>query len=291
MTIRHLPVLMREVTDLLSIVEGGTYVDATTGLGGHSEAILQRIGNQGRVIGVDRDAEALRMTEERLHDSRLILKKGKFSELEDLLASEEIMHVDGILFDLGVSMMQLKDLTRGFSFHSPDRLDMRMDGAAGLSAWDVVNRYPEKDLIRILKEYGEERAAPRIARAIVRERAKKSVDTCAELEDIVFHAAGRRGRVHPATKTFQALRIEVNREVGELQEGLASSLKILKRGGRLCVISYHSLEDRTVKNFIRDNAKKGVLRPLLKKPITPAFEEVRENPSSRSAKLRGAERL
>ena len=291
MTIRHLPVLMREVTDLLSIVEGGTYVDATTGLGGHSEAMLQKVGNQGRVIGVDRDAEALRMTAERLHDTRLILKKGRFSELETLLASEDITHVDGLLFDLGVSMMQLKDLTRGFSFHSPDRLDMRMDGSTGLSAWDVVNRYSEKDLIRILREYGEEHAAPRIARAIVRERAKKSVDTCAELEDIVFRAAGRRGRVHPATKTFQALRIEVNREIGELEEGLASSLKILKSGGRLCVISYHSLEDRMVKNFIRDNAKKGALRPLLKKPITPAFEEIRENPSSRSAKLRGAERL
>jgi 16S rRNA (cytosine1402-N4)-methyltransferase len=291
MTIRHLPVLMREVTDLLSIVEGGTYVDATTGLGGHSEAMLQKVGNHGRVIGVDRDAEALRMTAERLHDTRLILKKGRFSELEALLASEDITHVDGLLFDLGVSMMQLKDLRRGFSFHSPDRLDMRMDGSTGLSAWDVVNRYSEKDLIRILREYGEEHAAPRIARAIVRERAKKSVDTCAELEDIVFRAAGRRGRVHPATKTFQALRIEVNREIGELEEGLASSLKILKSGGRLCVISYHSLEDRMVKNFIRDNAKKGALRPLLKKPITPAFEEIRENPSSRSAKLRGAERL
>jgi 16S rRNA (cytosine1402-N4)-methyltransferase len=291
MTIRHLPVLMREVIDLLSIVEGGTYVDATIGLGGHSEAILQRVGKQGRVIGVDRDAEALRMTEERLHDSRLVLKKGRFSELENLLASQDIGQVDGLLFDLGVSMMQLKDLKRGFSFHSPERLDMRMDGATGLSAWDVVNRYSEKDLIRILKEYGEEHAAPRIARAIVRYRGKKSVDTCAELEDIVFRAAGRRGRVHPATKTFQALRIEVNREIKELEEGLASSLGILKNGGRLCVISYHSLEDRAVKNFMRDEAKKGVLRPLLKKPITPTSEEIRENPSSRSAKLRGAERL
>jgi 16S rRNA (cytosine1402-N4)-methyltransferase len=291
MTIRHLPVLMREVIDLLSIVEGGTYVDATIGLGGHSEAILQRVGKEGRVIGVDRDAEALRMTGEKLQDSRLTLKKGRFSELESLLASQDVAQVDGLIFDLGVSMMQLKDLKRGFSFHSPERLDMRMDAAAGLSAWDVVNRYSEKDLIRILKEYGEEHAAHRIARAIVSQRGKKSVDTCAELEDIVFRAAGRRGKVHPATKTFQALRIEVNQEIRELEEGLASSLKILKSGGRLCVISYHSLEDRTVKNFIRDNAKEGTLRPLLKKPVTPTLEEIRENPSSRSAKLRGAERL
>jgi 16S rRNA (cytosine1402-N4)-methyltransferase len=291
MTIRHLPVLMREVIDLLSIVEGGIYVDATIGLGGHAEAILQRVGKEGKVIGVDRDAEALRMTAGRLRDSRLVLKKGTFSELETLLASQDVGHVDGLLFDLGVSMMQLKDLKRGFSFHSPERLNMRMDAATGPSAWDVVNRYSEKELTRILKEYGEEHAAPRIARAIVRYRGKKRVDTCAELEDIVFRAAGRRGKVHPATKTFQALRIEVNREIRELEEGLASSLKMLKSGGRLCVISYHSLEDRTVKNFIRDNAKKGVLHQLLKKPITPTLEEIRENPSSRSAKLRGAERL
>lgn len=291
MTIRHLPVLMREVIDLLSIVEGGIYVDATIGLGGHAEAILQKVGKQGKVIGVDRDAEALRMTAERLHDSRLLLMKGRFSELEDLISSQDVSQVDGMLFDLGVSMLQLKDLNRGFSFHSPERLDMRMDGDTGLSAWDVVNRYPEKDLIRILKEYGEEHAAPRIARAIVSYRGKKSVDTCAELEDIVFRAAGRRGKVHPATKTFQALRIEVNREMRELEDGLASSLKILKKGARLCVISYHSLEDRAVKNFMRDNAKKGMLHTLLKKPITPTPEEIRENPSSRSAKMRGAERL
>jgi 16S rRNA (cytosine1402-N4)-methyltransferase len=291
MTIRHLPVLLREVIDLLSIVEGGIFVDATIGLGGHSEEILKRVGKQGKVIGIDRDEEALRMTAERLHDSRLVLRKGRFSDLENLLASEGIKRVDGILFDLGVSMMQLKDLKRGFSFHSGERLDMRMDITTGFSAWDVVNSYPEKDLVRILKEYGEEHAAARIAKAIINYRGRKSVDTCAELEDIVFHAVGRRGRVHPATKTFQALRIEVNGEIRELEQGLASSLKIMKSGGRLCVISYHSLEDRTVKNFIRDNARQGILRPLLKKPLSPAFDEVRENPSSRSAKLRGAEIL
>ena len=291
MTIRHLPVLLREVIDLLSIVEGGIFVDATIGLGGHSEEILNRVGKQGKVIGIDRDEEALRMTAERLHDSRLVLKKGRFSDLENLLASEGIKQVDGLLFDLGVSMMQLKDLKRGFSFHSGERLDMRMDITTGFSAWDVVNSYPEKDLVRILKEYGEERVAARITKAIINYRRGKSVDTCAELEDIVFHAVGKRGRVHPATKTFQALRIEVNGEIRELERGLESSLKVMKRGGRLCVISYHSLEDRTVKNFIRDNARRGILRSLVKKPLSPAFDELRENPSSRSAKLRGAERL
>jgi 16S rRNA (cytosine1402-N4)-methyltransferase len=291
MTITHLPVLVREVTDLLSPHEGGIYIDATIGLGGHSEEILKMIGQNGKVVGIDRDSDALQRTSERLQDRRLLLKKGRFSELEDLLRSEGIREADGILFDLGVSMMQLKEPSRGFSFYSGERLDMRMDRSVEFSAWDIVNTYSEKDLIRILKEYGEEYRAARIAREIVGRRHRKSIDTCSELADIVFRAVGRSGRIHPATKTFQALRIEVNREIEELREGLDSSLRILKKGGRLCVISYHSLEDRVVKNFIRDHAKRGSLRPLAKKPLSPGIHEVRENPSSRSAKLRGAERL
>lgn len=291
MTIRHLPVLIREVNEILAPVKGGIYIDATIGLGGHSEEILKMVGQDGIVIGIDRDEEALKRTGERLNDSRLILKKGRFSDLKNLLYSEDIKEADGILFDLGVSMMQLKDLKRGFSFYSDERLDMRMDSSQDFSAWDVVNHYSEKELVRILKDYGEESRAARIVRSIVGYRDKKSIDTCSELAEIVSRAVGKRGRVHPATKTFQALRIEVNREMEELKQGLDSSLKILKRGGRLCVISYHSLEDRVVKNFIRDNAKKEVLRPLLKKPLCPGIEEIRINPSSRSAKLRGAERL
>ncbi len=267
------------------------YVDATLGLGGHSEEILKRVGAQGRVIGIDRDEEALKMATARLNDGRLVAKKGRFSDIENLLASEGIEQVDGILFDLGVSMMQLKDLGRGFSFHSAERLDMRMDKGTGISAWDVVNGYPEKELIRILREYGEERAAARIAKAIVRYRENRSVDTCDELADVVSRAVGGRGRVHPATRTFQALRIEVNGEIEELRQGLASSLRMMKKGGRLCVISYHSLEDRIVKHFIRDNVQKGALKALTKKPLSPSLDELRENPSSRSAKLRGAERL
>ena len=291
MTAVHLPVLLREVVELLSPHEGGVYIDATVGLGGHSEEILKMIGQDGKIIGIDRDEEALKKTAERLRDSRLVLKRGSFSEIETLLRSAGLNEADGILFDLGVSMMQLKDLDRGFSFHSGERLDMRMDVSRDFSAWDVVNRYTEKDLIRILKEYGEEYRAVRIARAIVYTRGKKSIDTCSELADIVFRAIGRRGKVHPATKTFQAVRIEVNRELDELKEGLEASLKILKKGGRLCVISYHSLEDRVVKNFIRDNARGMLLKPLMKKPLYPGPKELRENPSSRSAKLRGAERL
>lgn len=276
---------------MLSPVKGGTYIDATIGLGGHSEEILKMIGQDGRVIGIDRDEEALRRTGSRLHDDRLVLRKGSFSGIEEIFRSAGMSEADGILLDLGVSMMQFKDLGRGFSFSSEERLDMRMDISQELSAWDVVNEYPEKDLVRILREYGEEYKAVKIARAIADYRVTKNIDSCSQLADIVAWAAGRRGKIHPATKTFQALRIEVNREIFELQKGLDASLRILKRGGRLCVISYHSLEDRVVKNFMRDNAREKQLRLLVKKPVVPGILEIRGNPSSRSAKLRGAEKL
>ena len=288
---RHLPVMIREVIEVLSPVEGGTYVDATVGLGGHAAMILEKIGQTGRVVGIDRDDEALARTTERLRDSRLILKKGSFSDLELLLHSEGMKDADGVLLDLGVSMMQLKDTGRGFSFLSKERLDMRMDSSQELSAWDVVNGYSEKDLLRILREYGEEYRSARIVRSIVQERNKKSIDTCAELAEIIFRSIGRHGKLNPATKTFQALRIEVNRELDELNKGLDASLRVLRTGGRLCVISYHSLEDRVVKHFIKENAKADRLKQLMKKPLVPGIEEVRANPSSRSAKLRGAEKL
>ncbi len=249
------------------------------------------IGQDGRLIGIDRDEEALRRTAARLRDDRLILRRGGFSGIEDIVGAVGISGADGILFDLGVSMMQFKDRGRGFSFSSEERLDMRMDISQDLSAWDVVNGYSERDLAKIIREYGEEYKAVRIARTIAEHRIKKSIDTCAELAEIVAGTIGRRGRIHPATKTFQALRIEVNREIDELKEALDASLRILKRGGRLCVISYHSLEDRIVKNFMRDNAKIEKIRLLVKKPVVPDIREMRLNPSSRSAKLRGAERL
>jgi len=291
MTVTHLPVLIREVIEILSPHEGGIYVDATVGLGGHSEEILKMIGHDGRIVCIDRDEEALKKTSGRLNDQRMIMKKGGFSDMGHLLDSEGIAGVDGILFDLGVSMMQLKDMGRGFSFISEERLDMRMDTSQDFSAWDIINRYSERDLTRILKDYGEEYRAPRIAKAIVLARGKRSIDKCSELEDIVFRTIGRQGRLHPATRTFQAVRIEVNRELEELKQALDVSMSLLKKGGRFCVISYHSLEDRIVKNFIRDNAKDNLLKPLVKKPVVPGITELRGNPSSRSAKLRGAEKL
>ncbi len=291
MTVIHLPVMPGEVIGTLAPHRGGIYVDATVGLGGHSEMILAQVGQDVKVVGLDRDEQALKRAAHRLNDSRVLLKKGTFSQMEQVLNAEGIHEADGILLDLGVSMMQIKDPLRGFSFLSNERLDMRMDNAQLLSAWDMVNTYDEQELVRILKEYGEEYRAARVVRAIISARAKKTIDTCAELADVVFRALGRSGRTHPATRTFQALRIALNRELEELKLGLEGSLRMLKKGGRLCVISYHSLEDRIVKNFIRDNAKAGVVSQLTKKPLVPSREEMRQNPSSRSAKLRGAEKL
>jgi len=291
MNIEHLPVMGREMLEIISPFEGGVYVDATVGLGGHSEMLLSKIGQGGKIVGIDRDDNALARTAERLHDSRLILQKGSFSDMESILHSQGIDVADGVLLDLGVSMMQLKDPGRGFSFNSNERLDMRMDSSQELSAWDVVNGYSERELVRILKEYGEEFRAVKIVRSIVHDRNKKRIDTCKELAEIISKAVGRTGKVHPATKTFQALRIEVNKELDELKNGLDASLRVLKRGGRLCVISYHSLEDRVVKHFIKERAHTDIVKQLLKKPLVPAIDEIRANPSSRSAKLRGAEKL
>ncbi|WP_203473322.1 16S rRNA (cytosine(1402)-N(4))-methyltransferase RsmH [Dissulfurispira thermophila] len=289
--VTHVPVLIKETLEMLNVKANGIYVDATVGLGGHAEAVLSMLGSEGRLIGIDRDENAIRYTRQRLGNRRVFLENGSFSQIGDILSSINIKEVDGVLFDLGVSMLQLKDMERGFSFSSDAWLDMRMNTSQELTAWDVVNKYNEKDIERILKDYAEEPFARRIARAIIASRKVSPINTCKELSDIVMKVYGGRGKIHPATRTFQALRIEVNRELDELRKGLASALNILRVGGRLCVISYHSLEDRIVKNFIRDSAKSGIMRILTKKPITTSLNEVKANPSSRSAKLRGAERI
>ncbi len=275
---------------LLKPKSGGIYVDATVGLGGHAEEILKHIGN-GMLIGIDRDEESLKMAMGRLADKRVILKKGRFSEIERLVNETGVSEVDGILFDIGTSMFHLKAAERGFSFLSGGPLDMRMDREQELTAGDIVNKYSEKDVDKILWEYGEERLSRKIAKAIVNYRAKKRIDTCAELSDIICSVYKGRGKLHPATKTFQALRIAVNDEMNELRKGLVASSGILRTGGRLCVISYHSLEDRMVKNFMRDSQKQGIFNVITKKPLVPSYEEIRLNPSARSAKLRGAEKI
>lgn len=287
----HVPVLLEEAMSLLSVREGGIYVDGTVGLGGHSAEIVSRLGAGGRLIGIDRDEEALLYAGVRLGNGRVILRKGTFSMVRSILQEHSIGAVDGVLLDLGVSMLQMRDRMRGFSFASHERLDMRMDASGPVTAWDVVNTAAESDIERILVEYGEERQARRIAGAIVNGRRKGPIDTCSDLADIVARAIPRRGRIHPATKTFQALRIEVNDELGELRRGLDASVAVLKPGGRLCVISYHSLEDRIVKRFLRAQERDGTVRILTKKTVKPTLRETRMNPSSRSAKLRGAERI
>lgn len=287
----HAPVLLRETVELLAVRENGIYVDATVGLGGHAAEIMASMGSEGMLVGIDRDVVALAYAAERLGNDRVHLRQGRFSEIGEILAALKIDNVDGVLFDLGVSMLQLKEHERGFSFLSDSRLDMRMDPSQKLSAWDVVNRYSEKELQRILQEYGEEPLFRKIAKRIVISRQACPIDTCSELAALIQQAYGGRGKTHPATRTFQAMRIEVNRELEELKNGLSAAVGALKAGGRICVIAYHSLEDRIVKNVFRDLGREGVLRILTKKPVAPGREEVLRNPASRSAKLRGVEKI
>ncbi|GBE31475.1 MAG TPA: 16S rRNA (cytosine(1402)-N(4))-methyltransferase RsmH [Nitrospirae bacterium] len=289
--IQHEPVLLREVLEMLDVKENGIYVDATAGGGGHSREILGRLSDRGVLVCADRDDDAIGRLTRLFDDHRVVMKKTTFSDIYEDVMSAGFDNVDGILFDLGVSMHQLKDKDRGFSFDSDVRLDMRMDASLALTAWDVVNKYPQREIERILREYSDERFFRRIARAIVNCRRKKTIDTCRDLADIVVRAYGRRGKIHPATRTFQAIRIAVNNELEELNDGLRNAVKLLKSGGRLCVISYHSIEDRIVKNFIRDRSRDGILHALTKKPLTASSDEVRSNPAARSAKLRGAEKI
>ncbi len=300
--IAHLPVMLREVMEILEPGRGGVYVDATVGLGGHSREMLRRMGPQGSLVGIDRDEEALKMAQAALASEKgkaaFELRHARFSELDSVLDGLGINNIDGILFDLGVSMFQLKGTDRGFSFNSDEPLDMRMDKSFPLTARDVLDTYSEADLRRIFGEYGEERYAGRIARQVVFLRRKGTpVRTGRELARVALSAyhhgagGGSREKIHPATRIFQALRIEVNRELDELKAGLDFSMRRLSKGGRIAVIAYHSLEDRIVKHFLKGAAAEGKCLLLSKKPVRPDLREIRENPAARSAKLRGAERL
>jgi len=295
----HVPVLLKEAIDFLNIRRGGTYIDATVGLGGHSYEIAKRLGAQGRLIGVDKDPAALEKTgvrfqasgvgEERADWPSVELRHGSFA---DLANDQQPSTIDGILADLGMSSLQLDDPARGFSFQAEGPLDMRMNTQSGETAEQVVNRVDEVTLANLIYEFGEERRSRRIARAIVRSRP---IRTTAQLADVVSAAARPMNqaerRIHPATRTFQALRIFVNRELDDLRELLNSAPQLLKPGGRLVVISFHSLEDRIVKDAMREAAKQGAYRLLTKKPVTASEEEIDRNPRSRSAKLRAAERV
>jgi len=291
--VEHYPVLHREVLNFFSPIRKGVVVDATVGGGGHTSLILKNIP-QVKVIGIDKDPEAVEKARNRLKDfgDRFTAVHSSFKDIDRVLERLKINKVSGFLFDLGVSLYQLKE-DRGFSFQKDQPLDMRMDYTSRLTAYEVVNRYPKNLLEKIILEYGEEKFAKKIARLIAEERKKKPIKTTAELADIVKRAYPPmwRGRIHPATKTFQAIRIEVNNELDEIKEGVSKAVNLLDKGGILQVISFHSLEDRIIKNILKEGKKLKKLQILTKKPITPTQGEIKENPPSRSAKLRVAKRL
>lgn len=286
----HVPVMLKEVLDGLRIKDKGVYVDGTVGTGGHAEGILKS-ADGCVVIGIDRDDMALRIARDRLAGYSIHLIRDSFSNMDLIVKSLGYEAVDGILLDLGVSTLQLKEEGRGFSFLSDEPLDMRMDRRQRLTAHEIVNSYSEDALATLIYKYGEERLSRRIARAVVRARKKSPINTCRELAGIIERVTGRRGRIHPATRTFQALRIEVNKELDELSMAIDKGVGILKRGGRFCILSYHSLEDRIVKNAFKSLAREGIFNIITKKPLKPSTEEVLLNPSSRSARLRLGERI
>ncbi len=299
----HVPVLLKEAIDFLAVRRGGTYIDATVGLGGHSYEIAKRLGAPGHLIGLDKDPAALEIARrvvgrqssvvgqnEQLDWPTIELRHGSFADLanDERLTTND--RVDGILADLGVSSLQLGDPARGFSFQAEGPLDMRMNPQAELTAEQVVNHFGERELADVIYEFGEERRSRRIARAIVRSRPIRST---AQLAEVVSAATRpmKSERIHPATRTFQALRIFVNRELDDLRALLEAAPQLLKPGGRLVIISFHSLEDRIVKDAFREGVKQGDYRLLTKKPVTASAEEIDRNPRARSAKLRAAEKV
>ncbi len=306
----HIPVLLDECIRYLNIKPEGVYVDGTLGMGGHSEAILRRL-TTGRLISIDRDELAIERASERLRDysDRLTIVHGNFRDLGEILDEQGVEAVDGMLFDLGVSSPQLDEGSRGFSYMLDAPLDMRMDKSDNIDAWFIVNRWPEDKIVRILRDYGEERHAARIAKAIASRREEREIETTSELVEIIkgaMPAAALREKQHPAKRSFQAIRIAVNDELGAVEALMETAPDRLKVGGRLCVISFHSLEDRIVKNAIhsRENGCTcpreapvctcgfvQTLRSVTRKPITAGGEELELNPRSRSAKLRVAERV
>jgi 16S rRNA (cytosine1402-N4)-methyltransferase len=293
---RHVPVLLEEVLEYLNVRPGGAICDATLGLAGHSSEIAKRLGGKGKLIGFDRDPEAMEAAKIRLEEVRaelgsempeVVFEPRAFSEAPSVI---EPGSLDGLLADFGVSSLQLDEAHRGFSFRSDGPLDMRQDTRTGETAEQVVNQEDENELADLIYEFGEERRSRRIARAIVRARPIRST---AELAQIVSAAAPsmKGDKIHPATRTFQALRIRVNNELGEIQSLLKSAGSLLKPGGRLVLISFHSLEDRLVKDAFREAGRTKEFEVLTKKPVVASDEEQMRNPRSRSAKMRAAEKI
>jgi 16S rRNA (cytosine1402-N4)-methyltransferase len=294
----HTPVMLNEVLSYLNLSRGKIIVDATIGTGGHSKAILERITPGGKLIGIDRDEESLDVSQQRLRDfsGSYELVHGNFIDIDTILKNLNIKKVDGMLFDLGISSFQLEDPKRGFSFQNEGPLDMRLDRTSYISAYDLVNNLNEEEISSLLWTFGQERWHNRIARILVNEREKQPIATTSQLSNIVLKAIPYRYRhryyrIHPATRTFQAVRIAVNRELETLEQAINKTVEYLNPKARVCVISFHSLEDRLVKLSFRRFASEGLANILTPKPLGPAEDEIEVNPSSRSAKLRVMERL
>lgn len=305
----HKPVMLEELIAFLKPIEGGVYVDCTGGGGGHGEKVLSLIGEQGKLIILDRDLDACKRLKDKFHQKNVFIYNQNFSQIDQLLKDLGIMQVDGIYADFGTSLFQLAEGERGFSFRKEGYLDMRMNQNDELTAHFVVNTFPEESLVNILKKYGEEPFAKRIASKIVSARALNEINSTKELAEIIFDAVPKKfhkPNIHPATKVFQALRIFINKELEEIESLLTKIEKVIKKGGRAVFISFHSLEDRLVKDMLQFYAKECVCDPknpvctcgkvqsfkiLTKKPITPSDREIKENNLSRSAKLRAAEKL
>lgn len=310
MNFEHTPVLLKEAIEGLNIKKDGIYVDGTLGGAGHSKEIVNRL-TDGKLIGIDQDLDAIKKAKEVLKSEmdRTILVHDNYVNIDKILSDLNIEKVDGILLDIGVSSYQLDEDERGFSYHKDAPLDMRMDKTKDFTAWHVVNKYSKQDLERIIWDYGEERWAKRIAEFIVESREIKPIDTTLELVDIIKKAIPKKFRMegsHPARQTFQAIRIEVNGELNVLKEAIPIMCRSLKKGGRLCIITFHSLEDRIVKNVFKELYKECICPPdfpicvcnkkreikiITRKPIVPTKNEIEMNPRSRSSKLRIAERI
>ena len=293
---KHISVMPQEVEGALDLKAGAVAVDGTLGLGGHAAMMAARIGAQGHLIGIDQDARAIELARLRLKDfqGRLDIVKSNFSRLDEVLKGLGVEAVDAVLLDLGVSSLQLDDPARGFSFRADGPLDMRMDADAATTAEELVNELPETELADLIFHYGEERFSRRIAGRIVAVRAGERIRTTGQLADIVLRSLPRgyqRDKLHPATRTFQALRIAVNRELEVLENALGQAFHHVKIGGRIAVIAFHSLEDRIVKEKFRTLAREGLAALLTKKPLRPTEVEAAENPRSRSARLRVLERI
>jgi 16S rRNA (cytosine1402-N4)-methyltransferase len=289
----HTPVLLREAVEGLQVRKDGNYIDATIGGGGHTRLILD-LG--GRVLGIDQDKDAISHLKKKfelgIKEKRLELECGNFADIEKIAKLHGMNSVDGILFDLGVSSYQIDESGRGFSFMRDEALDMRMSQASELNASEIINTWPESDLVAIFAKYGEEPAASEVAREIVFRRKKKKIETTGQLVEIIRGVGAVRAvKIHPATRIFQALRIVVNKEIENLRKGLIEGFKLLKKGGRLEIISFHSLEDRVVKLYFLELERSRFAKIITKKPVTAAFEETRSNRRARSAKLRISERL